>query len=76
MMRFMKMAALEKKYGSELASIECKDVSLQLADKDVVIGDRARKGLDELPCDQKEVGRGKTNVEMKKKKEERNCKGK
>ena len=46
------MAALEKKYGSELASIECKDVSLQLADKDVVIGVRARKGLDELPCDQ------------------------
>ena len=52
MRRFMKMAALEKKYGSELASIECKDVSLQLADKDVVIGDRARKGLDELPRDQ------------------------
>ena len=52
MRRFMKIAALEKKYGSELASIECKDVSLQLADKDVVIGDRARKGLDELPRDQ------------------------
>ena len=46
------MAALEKKYGSELASIEFKDVSLKLADKDVVIGDRARKGLDELPRDQ------------------------
>ena len=27
-------------------------MSLQLADKDVVIGDRARKGLDELPRDQ------------------------
>ena len=75
MRRFMKMAALEKKYGSELASIECKDVSLQLADKDVVIGDRARKGLDELPRDQKEVGRGKTKVGMKKEKEERNWKG-
>ena len=49
------MAALEKKYGSELASIECKDVSLQLSDKDVVIGDRARKGLDELPRDQQKI---------------------
>ena len=46
------MAELEKKYGSELASIKYKDVNLQLAEKDIVIGDKARKGLIELPCAQ------------------------
>ena len=52
MRRFMKMEELEKKYGSELASIKCKDVNCQLAKKDIVIGDKARKGLTELPHDQ------------------------
>ena len=37
---FMKTEATERKYGLDLATIKCKDVTWQLADKDVVIGDR------------------------------------
>ena len=40
MRRFMKTEATERKYGLDLATIKCKDVTWQLADKDVVIGDR------------------------------------
>ena len=39
-------------YGSSLASINCKDVKLQLADKDIVIGDSTRKTLRELSSEQ------------------------
>ena len=39
MRRFMKTEATERKYGLDLATIKCKDVTWQLADKDVVIGD-------------------------------------
>ena len=53
MRRFMKMEELERKYGPELASIKCKDVNNHLADKDIVIGDEARKELSKLSDDQK-----------------------
>ena len=51
MRRFMKTQVLEKKYGSDLASIECKDLKLQLTNKDIVIGDSMRKALKELSPD-------------------------
>ena len=35
--RFMKGQAVEKRYGSDLTSIECQDVKLQLPDKSIVI---------------------------------------
>ena len=37
MRRFMKEQAIEKKYGHDLVSVECKDVKLQLQDRDLVI---------------------------------------
>ena len=52
MRRFMKTEATERKYGLDLAAIKCKDVTWQLADKDVVIGDRTRKLLKTLLPDQ------------------------
>jgi hypothetical protein len=52
MRRFMKMHALEKKYGAHLASVESKNVELQLSDKDIVIGSATRTALAELNCDQ------------------------
>ena len=55
MRRFMKTQVLEKNYGSDLASIECKDLKLKLIDKDVVIGDSTRKALKELSLDNKEM---------------------
>ena len=51
MRRFMKTQVLEK-YWSDLVSIECKDLKLELIDKDIVIGDSMRKGLKELSPDQ------------------------
>ena len=52
MRRFMKTEATERKYGLDLATIKCKDVTSQLADKDVVIGDKTRKLLKTLSPDQ------------------------
>ena len=43
---------MNSKHGSSLASINCKDVKLQLADKDIVIGDSIRKALRELSPEQ------------------------
>ena len=43
--RFMKRQAVEKRYGSDLTSIECQDVKLQLPDKSIVIGKGAREAL-------------------------------
>ena len=43
---------MDSKHGSSLASINCKDVKLQLADKDIVIGDSTRKALRELSAEQ------------------------
>ena len=48
----MKIQVLEKKYGSDLASTECKDLKLQLTDKDIVIGNSMRRALKELLPDQ------------------------
>ena len=36
---------LEKKYGSDVESIECKDLKLHLTDMDIVIGDSTIKAL-------------------------------
>ena len=52
MRRFLKPQVLEKKYGVDLAGIECRDLKLQLADRDIVIGDNTRKALKELSPDQ------------------------
>ena len=52
MRRFMKIQVLEKKCGSDLASIECRDLKLQLTDNDTVTGDSMRKPLKELSPDQ------------------------
>ena len=52
MRRCMNTQLLEKKYGSDLASIECKDLKIQLTDKDTVIGDHIREALKELSSDQ------------------------
>ena len=52
---FMKTQVLEKKYGSDLASIECKDLKLQLTDKDIVIGESTSKALKELSPDNKKI---------------------
>ena len=52
MRRFMKEHAIEKKYGCDLASVECKDVKLQLQDKDLVIRSGTRRALKELIPDQ------------------------
>ena len=48
----MKTLVLEKKYGSDLASIECKDLKLQLTEEDIVIGDSMRKAHKGLSPDQ------------------------
>ena len=50
--RFMVRSAIDKKYGCDLASIECKDIELQLSDKDIVIGVDTRKALKDLSHDQ------------------------
>ena len=52
MKRFMQAHVIDKKFGSELISIDCKNVKLQLQDKELVIGSNTRKVLKELPCDQ------------------------
>ena len=50
--RFMKGQAVEKRYGSDLTSIECQDVKLQLPDKSIVIGKGAREALVKLTSEQ------------------------
>ena len=50
--RFMKGQAVEKRYGSDLTSIECQDVQLQLPDKSIVIGKGAREALVKLTSEQ------------------------
>ena len=51
MRRFLKPQATAKKYGTELASIECTNMKLQLADKEMVIGDGTWKGLNALQAE-------------------------
>ena len=48
----MKGQAVEKRYGSDLTSIECHDVKLQLPDKSIVIGKGAREALVKLTSEQ------------------------
>ena len=48
----MKTQALEKKYGSDLSSIDCKEFKRQLGDKELGIADATRKALQELSLDQ------------------------
>ena len=50
--RFMKAQAVEKRYGSDLTSIECQDVKLQLPDKSIVIGKGAGEALVKLTSEQ------------------------
>ena len=50
--KFMKGQAVEKRYGSDLTSIECQDVKLQLPDKSIVIGKGAREALVKLTSEQ------------------------
>ena len=50
--RFMKGQAVEKRYGSDLTSIECQDVKLQLPVKSIVIGKGARAALVKLTSEQ------------------------
>ena len=40
-----------KKYGSELASVDCSNVGLQLTDKNLIIGDTTRQTLSKLEPD-------------------------
>ena len=51
MRRFSKPQTTEKKYGAELASIECTNTKLQLADKEMVIGDGTWKALNVLQAE-------------------------
>ena len=55
--RIMVRSAIDKKYGCDLASIECKDIELQLSDKDIVIGVDTRKALKDLSHDQQKYAR-------------------
>ena len=50
--RFVQSKEMDSKHGSSLGSINCKDVKLQLADKDIVIGDSTRKIFRELSPEQ------------------------
>ena len=51
MRRFLKPQTTEKKYGTELPSIECTNMKLQLADKEMVIGDDTWKALNVLQAE-------------------------
>ena len=48
----MQADAFGRKCGSELVTIDCKDVKLQLQEDDLVIGTRTRKALKKLTSDQ------------------------
>ena len=51
MRRFLKPQATEKEYRAVLASIECTNTKLQLADKEMVIGDGTWKALSALQAE-------------------------
>ena len=48
LLRFMKPDVVEGKYGSDLVTIDCKDIKLQLQEDDLVIDTRTRKALKKL----------------------------
>ena len=41
----LKRQAIESKYGSDLASVECRNVKLQLADKEIIMGESTFKSI-------------------------------
>ena len=43
MRRFLKPTALKGKYGAALGSVSCEDVTLQLGDNELVIGDQLER---------------------------------
>ena len=46
--KFMKAETLENTERSNLAELKCRDASLQVEDKNIVMGDSTRKALKEL----------------------------
>ena len=52
MRQFIQTMVLENVVGSELTKVNCKDVKLQLSDKDLNLGSSTRKALKELSPDQ------------------------
>ena len=43
--RFIRPQALANKYGSDLASIECQNVRIQLSEPEIVIGEMTRNAM-------------------------------
>ena len=50
--RFIRPQALTNKYGSDLASIECQNVKIQLSEPEIVIGEMTRNAMAKLTSDQ------------------------
>ena len=50
--RFIRPQALVNKYGSDLASIECQNVKIQLSEPEIVIGEMTRNAMAKLTSDQ------------------------
>ena len=50
--RFIRPQALANKYGSDLASIECQNVKIQLSEPEIVIGEMTRNAMAKLTSDQ------------------------
>ena len=50
--RFIRPQALANKYGSDLASIECQNVKIQLSEPEIVIGEMIRNAMAKLTSDQ------------------------
>ena len=65
--KFMKGQAVEKRYGSDLTSIECQDIKLQLPDKSIVIGKGAREALVKLTSEQQRQALCTTATELQQK---------
>ena len=52
MRMFLKPRGVESRYGSDLASVECRNVKLQLANKEILIGKSALNSPRDLTPDQ------------------------
>ena len=50
--RFIRPQALVNKYGSDLASIECQNIKIQLSEPEIVIGKTTRNAMAKLTSDQ------------------------
>ena len=50
--RFIRPQTLANKYGSDLASIECQNVKIQLSEPEIVIGEMTRNAMTKLTSDQ------------------------